>query len=48
MLIMVVQIILHALLLKMPLYTNITGRMAVYWLAYMGVSFVQSATSGFS
>ncbi|KAH6972289.1 major facilitator superfamily domain-containing protein [Ilyonectria sp. MPI-CAGE-AT-0026] len=33
----VITIILHALLLKMPLYTNITGRMAVYWLAYMGL-----------
>ncbi|KAM5354784.1 hypothetical protein ACJ41O_001430 [Fusarium nematophilum] len=33
----VVTLILHVVLLKMPLYSNITGRMAVYWLAYMGL-----------
>jgi hypothetical protein len=28
----------HIALLKMPLYTNITSRMIVYWFANIGVS----------
>lgn len=31
------QILFDALLLKMPLYSNIKGRTAVYWLANIGV-----------
>lgn len=31
------QMIFHIALLKMPLYTDITGRMVVYWFANIGV-----------
>lgn len=32
------QMVFHIVLLKMPLYTDITGRMIVYWFANIGVS----------
>lgn len=32
------QLIFDVLLLKMPLYSNISGRTVVYWLSNIGVS----------
>ena len=32
------QLIFACLMMKMPFYTNIKGRMVVYWLSNIGVS----------